>query len=231
MRSTSSPCNCSERSIPDFFHFRDENFLTSSVMIVSPVSGNRLRAHNQRFERSHQRGNPGLFFVGAAGHSKLTDRLERFDWERCQLGPDLLPMHIPVEQRLDLDTKRDEVIPQDSLWQDRPKQSTHNSPDPGSEHQAKRSIDDGLRRDRLLWVESDKRADRQVTNLHPEVDAWDARRKEPEGNQHQEQPQVHDGIVGQKRRGEQKQYGVDRKKQRSAKGRLKRSQITAATSL
>ena len=45
MRSTSSPCNCSERSIPDFFHFRDGNFLTSSVMIVSPVSGNRLRAH------------------------------------------------------------------------------------------------------------------------------------------------------------------------------------------
>jgi hypothetical protein len=76
-----------------------------------------------------------------------------------------------------------------------------------------------------LWVESDKRADRQVTNLHPKVDAWDARRKEPEGKQHKEQPQVHDGIVGQKRRGEQKQYGVDRKKQRSAKGRLKRSQI------
>jgi hypothetical protein len=29
----------------DLFHFRVGNFLTSSVIIVSPVSGNKLRAH------------------------------------------------------------------------------------------------------------------------------------------------------------------------------------------
>jgi hypothetical protein len=46
MPSTSSLRNCSERSIPDLFHFRDGNFITSSVIIVSPVSGNRLRANN-----------------------------------------------------------------------------------------------------------------------------------------------------------------------------------------
>jgi hypothetical protein len=32
-------------SAPDLFHFRDGNFLTSSVIIVSSVSANSLRAH------------------------------------------------------------------------------------------------------------------------------------------------------------------------------------------
>jgi hypothetical protein len=32
-------------SIPHLFHFRVGNFLTSSVIIASPVSGNRLRTH------------------------------------------------------------------------------------------------------------------------------------------------------------------------------------------
>jgi len=31
--------------LPDLFHFRDGNFLTSSVIIVSSVSANRLRAN------------------------------------------------------------------------------------------------------------------------------------------------------------------------------------------
>src|SRR5208283_597059 len=31
---------------PDLVHFRIGNFLTSSVIIVSPVSGNRLRPHS-----------------------------------------------------------------------------------------------------------------------------------------------------------------------------------------
>jgi len=35
----------SKRSAPDLFHFRDGNFLTSSVIIVSSVSANSLRAH------------------------------------------------------------------------------------------------------------------------------------------------------------------------------------------
>ena len=34
---------------PDLFHFRVGNFLTSSVIIVSPVSGNKLRAHKLLF--------------------------------------------------------------------------------------------------------------------------------------------------------------------------------------
>jgi hypothetical protein len=33
------------RKTPDLLHFRIGNFLTSSVIIVSPVSGNRLRPH------------------------------------------------------------------------------------------------------------------------------------------------------------------------------------------
>jgi hypothetical protein len=37
----------SKRSAPDLFHFRDGNFLTSSVIIVSSVSANSLRAHSQ----------------------------------------------------------------------------------------------------------------------------------------------------------------------------------------
>ena len=37
----------SKRSAPDLFHFRDGNFLTSSVIIVSSVSANSLRAHTQ----------------------------------------------------------------------------------------------------------------------------------------------------------------------------------------
>ena len=45
MRSSSSLRNCSERSLPDLFHFRVGNFLTSSAISVSPVSGSRLRAH------------------------------------------------------------------------------------------------------------------------------------------------------------------------------------------
>ena len=46
MRSSSSLRNCSERSLPDLFHFRVGNFLTSSAISVSPVSGSRLRAHS-----------------------------------------------------------------------------------------------------------------------------------------------------------------------------------------
>jgi hypothetical protein len=37
-------------SISDLFHFRIGNFLTSSVIIVSPVSGNSLRAHNIHYQ-------------------------------------------------------------------------------------------------------------------------------------------------------------------------------------
>jgi len=40
---------------PDLVHFPLGNFLTSSVIIVSPVSGNRLRAHNNR---GHKQNNP-----------------------------------------------------------------------------------------------------------------------------------------------------------------------------
>jgi len=43
-----APCNSATArngSIPDLFHFRIGNFLTSSVIIVSPVSGNSLRAY------------------------------------------------------------------------------------------------------------------------------------------------------------------------------------------
>jgi hypothetical protein len=47
MRSSSSLRNCSERSLPDLFHFRVGNFLTSSAISVSPVSGRRLRAHTR----------------------------------------------------------------------------------------------------------------------------------------------------------------------------------------
>ena len=43
----------SERSIPDLFHSRVGNFLTSSVIIVSPVSGNSQRAHTQRQVSPH----------------------------------------------------------------------------------------------------------------------------------------------------------------------------------
>jgi hypothetical protein len=42
-----APPHCatlSERSIPDLFHFRHGNFLTASIIIVSSVSANSLRA-------------------------------------------------------------------------------------------------------------------------------------------------------------------------------------------
>jgi hypothetical protein len=45
MPSTSLQRNCSGSSIPQLFHFRVGNFLTSSVIIASPVSRNRLRTH------------------------------------------------------------------------------------------------------------------------------------------------------------------------------------------
>ena len=50
MRSTSVTCATARNAqYPDLFHFRIGNFLTSSVIIVSSVSGNRLRAHSLAF--------------------------------------------------------------------------------------------------------------------------------------------------------------------------------------
>jgi hypothetical protein len=51
MRRTPTLCNCSQRANPDLVHFRIGNFLTSSVIIVSPVSRNRLRPHRMRSVR------------------------------------------------------------------------------------------------------------------------------------------------------------------------------------
>jgi hypothetical protein len=44
--ATSFSATARNGSIPDLFHFQVGNFLTSSVIIVSPVSGNSLRAHS-----------------------------------------------------------------------------------------------------------------------------------------------------------------------------------------
>jgi hypothetical protein len=74
MRITPSPRNCRNAQSPDLFHFPVGNFLTSSVIIVSPVSGNRLRAHTKK-----------------RSASKLTERV-------CLQAQELLDQGLPVPE-------------------------------------------------------------------------------------------------------------------------------------
>src|ERR1700737_4430698 len=114
-------------------------------------------------------------------------------------------MGISLEQRFDLGKNREEIVSQYSLWQYRPKQSTQHGPDKHSERYAKKGIDDGLRRHRLLWIESYKRAYRYICQLYPKVNARDSRGKKAEREQDEEHRQIHDGIVCEKRRRENEQ--------------------------
>src|SRR6202045_308280 len=122
-------------------------------------------------------------------------------------------MGISIEQRFDLGKNRKEIVSQYSLWQYRPKQSTQHGPDKHSERYAKKGIDDGLRRYRLLRIESHKRAYRYISKLYPKVNARDSRGKKAEREQDEEQRHIHDGIVREKRRRENEQCRTSRQHQ------------------
>ena len=93
----------SQRSIPDFFQFRNGNFLTSSVIIVYPVSGNRLRAHMQRAAINYDVDLERISFKGSldslhhyadaiyATHRKPRKQAQLFDALLRTIASDLVP--------------------------------------------------------------------------------------------------------------------------------------------
>jgi hypothetical protein len=111
-------------------------------------------------------------------------------------------MGISVQQCSSLREEGEQIISQHSLWQDWPDQSSDHGRNPHSDDYAEKGIDDRLRWDWLLRIESDKGADGDQYYLHPEVNTGNSGGHEAEGKENEEQCRIHHGVVCEKGRDE-----------------------------